>query len=391
MDSTVLLAACVYSAVGALVFNAFPLFLSATANQFGLNDAQLGFLGTSYLLGFAAVALVAPIWIPRVEWRPIAIAAGILSLLALLALLAELSTDNAVVAYSAMAVIGVASSTLFTIGLAILTRAVDVERAFGIKFMYEMAFAGVLVFVMTKFVIGKFGFTGFIAGTGILYLASLLFVMCLPRNFMRREAEDPGAIEHSAEGGRHLAWASVAALFFQFAAFTAIWGFMERIGVDSGVGAETVGSILSLSILAGFGAALIAAVIGNKYGHVTPLATGLILSIAAVVILETAKGVIPFAIAACVVFGMFNFTLVYQMGLIAHTDNRGKIVMMIPFIAALGGAIGPGIAGGVIESSGFTLVYIGFTVITVLIIGLSAWIDKQAIDVSPDDVVGVSQ
>ena len=47
-----------------------------------------------------------------------------------------------------------------------------------------------------------------------------------------------------------------------------IWGFSERIGVDSGLGAETVGSILSLSILAGFGAALIAAVIGNKYGHV---------------------------------------------------------------------------------------------------------------------------
>jgi len=79
-DRAVLVAACMISGVGALVFNAFPLFLSVTANQFGLNDTQLGLLGTTYLGGFAVVALFAPIWMPRIEWRSIAVVAGVLIL-----------------------------------------------------------------------------------------------------------------------------------------------------------------------------------------------------------------------------------------------------------------------------------------------------------------------
>ena len=64
-----LVGACIVSGAGALVFNAFPVFLSATADQFSLNDAQLGMLGTSYLGGFSVTALFAPLWMPRVSWH----------------------------------------------------------------------------------------------------------------------------------------------------------------------------------------------------------------------------------------------------------------------------------------------------------------------------------
>lgn len=373
-DRAVLVAACMISGVGALVFNAFPLFLSVTANQFGLNDTQLGLLGTTYLGGFAVVALFAPIWMPRIEWRSIAVVAGVLILSALLV---EILTDKVFVVYLAMAVVGVGASILYTIGLTILTRAVDTERAFGIKLMYEMAIAGLLMYVMLKVVIEKFGFTGFIVGTAILFLGSLLFVSRLPLNFMMREAKYNNSDEWDGAGSRHLAWASAAALFVQFAAFSAVWGFMERIGVDNGLAAETVGSILSLSILAGFVGALVAAVIGNKCGYVAPLTVGLVLSILAVAILATSKGQGPFVIGACVVNGMLQFSVVYQMGLLTHNDYSGKIAVMIPFILASGGAIGPGIAGVIVESSGLLRVYCGFALIAVLVIALSVWIGRK--------------
>lgn len=375
-DSTALMAACVVSGMGALVFNSFPLFLSSIADHFALNDAQLGNLGMVYLLGFAAITLFAPLWMTRFEWRSI----GMIALaIVIAALVLQLLTTDVNRVYASMAGIGIGSGVVFTIGLSILGRAVDPERAFGIKLMYEMAFAGILVYVMTAFIIVKFGFTGFIAGTAIMYGAALLFCSRLPANFMKYEAEQVDAADPHASDRRLPAWIAILALFIQFATFSAVWGFMERIGVDNGLEATTVGTILSLSILAGLGGAFLAAFLGNKHGHIMPLLGGLVLTVFAIVGLAYGKGLLVFVFGACIVNGMLQFTIAYQMGLVAHNDYNGKVAVMIPFILSFSGAMGPGIAGGVVEASGFAPVYSAFVIITVVTIVTSIWVGRQRI------------
>ena len=366
-------AACVLSAIGALVFNAFPLFLSVTADQFALNDAQLGLLGTSYLGGFAVIALLAPLWMSKLEWR-LSGAAGSVLMLSALVLLGLTSIVDSV--YIAMGALGAGAGIVFTIGLTILSRAADPERAFGIKLMYEMTFAGILIFVMTKFVIVRFGFTGFVVGSFLLYLVSTLFVLKLPANFLRRELTVPAklALSHQPKLPTCLA---VFALLIQFAAFSAVWAFMERIGLDNGLDSGFIGTVLTVSIVAGLAGAGLAAILGNGYGHIAPLVAGLLATIASVIVLASLTGATAYVLAASGINATLQFTIAYQMGLIAHTDYSGRIAIMIPFFLAVSGGIGPGIAGAVIETSGFAPVYWGFAIITVVTILTSIWVGRH--------------
>lgn len=69
------------------------------------------------------------------------------------------STDVNMV-YLSLAGMGIGSSIIFTIGLSVLGRAVNPERAFGIKLMFEMVLAGLLIVIMTRFIFIRFGFPG---------------------------------------------------------------------------------------------------------------------------------------------------------------------------------------------------------------------------------------
>lgn len=373
-DSVVLMAACVVTSMGALVFNAFPLFLSATADQFGMNPEQLGLLGTTYLLGFAVVALFAPVWMKRLDWKLLSVASLILIVLSLAA---QLFTGDLTLIYTTMGAMGVGSSILFTVGLTIVARANDPERAFGVNLMYQMGIAGVLMFAMMNFIILKFGFTGYVVGTALTFGMALLVCTRLPANFMKEEAAQTDDSPAADNNDKSSVWLATLALVIQFAAFSGIWAFMERIGVSNGLDAAQVGLILFASIVAGFGGALLAAVLGNKHGHVLPLAGGLILTIIAVLTLANSNGVVAFIIGACTVNGMLQFTIAYQMGLIAHTDHNGKFTVMIPFILASGGAVGPAVAGSVIEASGFGTVYTSFAVIAAITIGITVLVSRR--------------
>ena len=373
-DRSAFLAACITSAVGSLVFNAFPLFLSATADQYGLNLEQIGWLASIYLIGFAAITLIAPIWMNLSEWRLSGMVSGVLMVGAVVS---WGFTDNVTLVYAAYCILGAGAGMVFTIGLTILARARDPESAFGVKLMWEMGLAGLVMFLMTKWIITAYGFTGFVIGTAVAYVACVAFVIKLPDNFLRRER---GLDEERAVNERINplpAWVAIVALFIQFAAFSALWGFMEAIGDANGLSNETIGTILTLSIVAGFAGASLAAWLGNRYGHIWPLNAGLVIAAIAVILLAYQSGLVVYVFGACVINGMLQYTIAYQMGLVAHNDYSGRIGVMIPFILASSASVGPPIAGTIAEAQGFTLVYWGFVAITVVTILLSVWVGRQ--------------
>ena len=95
---------------------------------------------------------------------------------------------------------------------------------------------------------------------------------------------------------------------------------MEAIGDTNGLSADTIGTILTLSIAAGFAGASLAAWLGNRYGHIWPLNAGLVFAVIAVLLLAYGDGLAIYVFAACVINGMLQYTIAYQMGLVAHND-----------------------------------------------------------------------
>lgn len=372
LNNRAIISACVLAAAGALVFNAFPLFLSNIADRFNFNDEELGLLGTAFLGGVAFISLTAVIWLPRLNWRAVALVSYVLIGCGFMSLS---WVESATSVYIAMALFGVGSGAIFTLGTTIAGSASDPDRAFGFKLGTEMIIASLLVFVMTAFIVKQFGFAGFLVGGGILYALTALVIPFVPDNLLANIEQEEESVP---KAGGVAAWLAVLALFVQFGAFSGLWGFMERIGSANGLDADTIGTILSISLLVGLAAALLGATLGNRFGQIRPLMVSFVLTIGLALLLSSTQGVVAFAVAACGVSGLIQFYLIYKMGFIVSLDASGKFTILLAFILSLSGAIGPGVVGAVVEESGFEAVYplvIGVTLVSAILTLLA---DKKA-------------
>ncbi|MDH4104492.1 MAG: hypothetical protein OEV39_00040 [Gammaproteobacteria bacterium] len=351
LNNRSIFAACVISAAGGLVFNAFPLFLSSIARQYGLNDEELGLLGTYYLGAAALVSLLAPLWMPRLPWRGTA-AAGYACIAVALVWMGNAAAGQI---HWVMALLGAGSIAIFTIALGILSAAADPNRAYGFKLTAEMVLAGVLMLVMTVFVTARFGYQGFIWSALLAYAVTAPGLRWVPRNFLGGTG---GAVGEPASSGVNLpAILACLALFVQFGALAGLWGFMERIGAESGIDGGTIGTVLTLSLLTGLCGALLAAGMGERFGHLVPILAAMSLVILAGGVLMLGSGPVAFGISACLINALVQFLVVFQMGLVTAVDVSGRYTVIIAFVLCLGGAVGPGVMGAAIEARGFDSAY----------------------------------
>jgi len=351
LNNRSIFAACVISAAGGLVFNAFPLFLSSIARQYGLNDEELGLLGTYYLGAAALVSLLAPLWMPRLPWRGTA-AAGYACIAVALVWMGNAAAGQI---HWVMALLGAGSIAIFTIALGILSAAADPNRAYGFKLTAEMVLAGVLMLVMTVFVTARFGYQGFIWSALLAYAVTAPGLRWVPRNFLGGTG---GAVGEPASSGVNLpAILACLALFVQFGALAGLWGFMERIGAESGIDGGTIGTVLTLSLLTGLCGALLAAGMGERFGHLVPILPAMSLVILAGGVLMLGSGPVAFGISACLINALVQFLVVFQMGLVTAVDVSGRYTVIIAFVLCLGGAVGPGVMGAAIEARGFDSAY----------------------------------
>lgn len=357
--------ACALAAAGALVFNAFPLYLSSIAHQLGLNDEQLGLLGSAYLGAFALVALFSPLWVKASPWKQVSIFGYLLMILGTFSLTSA-SADNV---HLIMAFIGMGSGIVFTVSLAILSAAHNPDKAYGWKLVLEMISAGVLVYLVTSMVQAQFGFNGFIWTILAVYSLSLLSLIRLPSNFLANLPQG----EKSKQFNRPALLASLA-LFFQAGTFAGLWGFVERIGSELGINADLIGVTISGSILAGIAGALCCVALGAKYSHRSLILSGLSLALVTLALLNYLPSTITFVAAVCLINALLQFLIASLMALVTDSDQTGKYTVMMAFVLPMGGAIGPGVLGVIVELYGFSMGYLWaslFILLTALMVVLA--------------------
>jgi MFS family permease len=95
-------------------------------------------------------------------------------------------------------------------------------------------------------------------------------------------------------------------------------------------------------------AGIAAAVIGDRLGRAKPLAVGLLLAIAGAVTLQWGHGFPGYLVGVVLAVGLWNFPIAYQMGMIASADERGHVAVLMPAALAIGGALGPVLAGALL-------------------------------------------
>jgi predicted MFS family arabinose efflux permease len=180
-----------------------------------------------------------------------------------------------------------------------------------------------------------------------------------------------------ATGRNWLPWLGLGGLMVSFGGIAAVWGFLERIAPTFALSAPLTAQIVLGTLVLNAFSGVAAALIGDRWGRVAPLAISMLLAIVGVIVLTFGHDVYAYTAGAMLTYGTLSLPLSYQMGLIASADATGRVASLIPAALSLGGALAPAVAGSLLTGASYAPLY-AFTAAT-MITGLAAllWLARR--------------
>jgi predicted MFS family arabinose efflux permease len=363
MDAaTVVTAALIVSAIGALFYNVLPLYLGAAQDYRGLDNKAIGFLSAAFFLGYNVVTISAFFWIRRVSWaRVVAISTPI----SVVSLYAGAAVNGYMLLLLFTVIAGGAFAALYGIGTTILGDTSNPARWYGVKIAAE-AFPGViLLLVLPGTAIARWGFDGAVAGVIVFVILLSPFLFWIPAHG-RKGVHDEIPAE-SADGKQSpFIWMTLLATLLFFGSASALWAFIERIGAHNNFDPQGLGVLLSVTLVFAVIGSLTAAALGGRCGNIKPFLAGGLVYVAGVVLLADPGSFDIYAAGACLLTAGIGYMLPIAITEIADLDADGRyIILSVPAIG-IGAMTGPAIAG-VLTQDGSFLPLIVFGASTVLL------------------------
>ena len=364
-----ILAACVASAVGALIYNILPILVGVAQDSRGLSDQSVGFIASMFYVGFGMAACTSYFWIRQVNWQ-------FVTLIAVIIAVAGMGFITITQSYTflliGIVIAGGAFGIIYGIGTTILGDTGNPARYYGLKIGSEILLGIILLLTLPVYVIGKWGFDGLLhAMMAITLLLSIAFVW-IPKEGTKRQDETQ---RKAADRTPMLAiTSSLLGIFVFFCGMSSVWAYMERLGADAGFAGPTIGQILSLSLFFALFGALMAAAVANKFNRILPPMVGLLIVLVSIFLFTMKLTVGIYAIAACLFNLAFAFTIPFLVTLSANLDFNGRFVVLTVPAIAFGNTVGPAVAGSLIEGQGFrgVMVFAGCMMIMTSVLVISA-------------------
>jgi predicted MFS family arabinose efflux permease len=372
------------SGVGYLGSAGAPIIVQGLID-FGLTTQQAGDLGTVELTMLAiSSSLVTPV-VTRVSHRKLAMYGAAFAVLGLI-----ISVMS--VGYGAMmigrVITGLGSGLAISGANAAVAAREDAERIFALIWTMGGGITASLTYGLPHVVTDG----NYPMGFGVLLLlclAGLPFMVWIPAQpNLSEEPSSVGDTEPSKEESDAKASiygpAAIMALlgiFIYSVAEQALWNFGYYIPVQAGVPEEVVGGILSVTVLMGLAGGAFAAWFGVRMGRVWPIVIGSLVSLAGRWVF-IASSTSEWVFFGGLLWGLgFYFVSPYQIGLVAALDRHGRVAVAAGGAMNFGYAMGPTIAGRVLEnldSSAFLVVIVAATFASLfLLLPLAFKIDRM--------------
>ena len=215
-----LIAATATGTAGVLVFALLPILAGQIASEFVLDDAQTGLITSAYFSVYALLALTAPVWIRRVNWRYVVLL-GYTTLLLGLYLLHTSHTHTEVVL--SMVIAGAGSAVLLPVSMALIAYMANKERAYGIAIALQQLVPTLLLLGMSAAWLGDYLLKNTALWLGATTIACALCSAALPRTGKDTDLAPSDVAEATPTNAG--AYAGLIGLALSFAGFAAMWVF----------------------------------------------------------------------------------------------------------------------------------------------------------------------
>lgn len=333
---------------GYAVMVGLPVISTAWVDHLGFSEIEVGRVAGADLGGLAIGAVIAALFVARVDRRYLTVGAALLTIAANalcivyqtyeVTLWLRLFAGIGAGAYTGIAVatIGGHSTPAFAFGLELFAFAGS--QGAELKLLPYLSMEGIYIALIATYIVG------------------LLFISWLPRRPVDKALDVEVDVEE--RGGRHyvehkhvpayVPWLVLTAIILTYINIGAYWTYIELSTVDSAASSEWVASMLWVSSVFSVIGCLFAVLLSNRYGLARPLLVTLVFQ--ASIVLMLVFGITN----ATVAFSMFFFNFcwifvdIYQAATIANVDHSGRFPALIPAAQGLGNFLGPNIAASVL-------------------------------------------
>ena len=344
VDSKIhLLTIFLFAAVGPFVLMAAPVIAQQLANEWSLSPTQVGtfFFVELGMMSFATIP--AYFWVKRVSFRKASIFAVVLFALGnFLSIFAK----NFDLLLLCRAISALGGGTLMIITLSSCSITAKPDRTYGLWVLSQVLLGALALFFLPRL------FPHF--GLKICYI-TMLIIICIAFPFHRYFADfliqQKSNITRIQSQNSILGWIAVFATLLFYIAIGGIWTFMSSIGIHAKIDPKFTNSILAISTLVGIIGCFLPSVIGDKFNRKYFLTLGYSLFILALGLLLNQISQNHLMVAILLFKFTWMFTIPFVLASVASQDNTGKLMNTVNLVVGGGLALGPIIAGKIIESS----------------------------------------
>jgi predicted MFS family arabinose efflux permease len=176
-------------------------------------------------------------------------------------------------------------------------------------------------------------------------------------------------------------WSGILATLVVYIAYGAGFAYIERIGVQTGIAADTVAGMLGMGYLISVGGALAVIVTANMAGRAWKISIALVV-VACATLLTVAGEPLAYRIGVTALFFSWYYFAPNLMALMSLADPSGRLAAAIMGAMEWGLAIGPAIAALWVRDGNFTAVAVvgvcGFLIGMLLLVPVLRHVSRHA-------------
>lgn len=324
MVSLRLLAAIViFAAIAPGILMTAPAVAAQLASEWQLKPGQIGWLFSAELGAMSLATLPAWWWMSRLDWRRVALTAGVVFLAANLASAVVTQYETLL---AARFIASLAGGTLMILCISCAAGTPNPSR------VYAFWVLGQLLLGM----LGLLALPGLFAtfGLKVVYLIlAAIMLCCLPLVSAFPPRFQPLSVfrQQPSTALWRQALAVLAVLTF-YISLSAVWTFIGTIGSAAGLSPTQVGLVLAAATVCGIIGAGGAALRGTRRADRLPVWLGYGLLIVSVGLLIGQPLLVRYAIAALLFKFTWTFVLPFILARVAGLDNSGRLMNSINLV-----------------------------------------------------------
>lgn len=340
-----ILAIIALNALAAATLSISPILVGEMITSHSFSSAEAGYVISVEFGAMALATFPAYYWLTRVDIVKVIQLSILVIIIGNLICVAEtlFQADFKKLIFMRF-LVGLASGSIAVIILKVVSQLNNVTRGYALHALGEIGLGALGVATLPHL----FSVTGLYIAYLLLALLALLSLSMVSQFRLVNFSTQDKVLAIKVDSSWVLGSLGLLGILTLYIGYMALWTYVERIGVTSGLSVIKVGYVLSAATIMGVTGSLLASILAIRVSHLLITVFGLMLVLLSVLTYLNDQTLLMFLSATCLARFSISLVLPFLYTTIAILDHTNRLVISLFLVIAIGVTIGPAIAAAII-------------------------------------------